>query len=227
MATRTLIGIDIGTTAVKAVLLDLGGTRLAEYVRPYAISRPAPGAAEQDPADWMAGVLGALENFAAGHDLSGLAGIGMGSQVNTHVFVDAAGTPLLPAFVWQDSRAAADGAALEAQVSAEQRTAWFGAPIPIDASHALSRIAYVKRVHPELFARTRHVLAAQGLLYCSRSPARWRRTRFRRWGWSIGTAMSPRCSTSCPGRPICCRRSIRSAMSPAGCARACPVPGRR
>jgi xylulokinase len=159
VATTTLIGIDIGTTAVKAVLLDLGGVRLAEHVHPYPTARPAPGAAEQNPADWMAGVLGALQSFAAAHDLSGLAGIGMGSQVNTHVFVDATGKPLLPAFVWQDSRAAPDGAALEAQASAEQRTAWFGAPIPIDASHALSRLAYVRRVHPETFALTSRVLA--------------------------------------------------------------------
>jgi xylulokinase len=160
----TLIGIDVGTTATKAVLLDAAGTRLAAFSRPHPMGRPEPGAAEQDPRDWMASVLAALEGFAAGHDLSGLAGIGICSQVNTHVFVDAAGAPLLPALTWQDSRPAADAARLEAQVTAAQKLAWFGGPLPIDASHALSRLAYVARRYPELYARTVHVLLPKD--YC-------------------------------------------------------------
>ena len=160
----TLIGIDVGTTATKAVLIDLGGRRLAEFARPYPISRPAAGAAEQDPADWMRGVLDALAGFAAQHDLGGLAGIGICSQVNTHVFVDADGDPLRPAITWQDARPGIDADALDAQVTAEQKLAWFGGPVPIDASHALSRIAFVARTEPEAFARTRHVLLPKD--YC-------------------------------------------------------------
>ena len=88
----TLIGIDVGTTATKAVLIGADGQLLARYSRVHATSRPAPGYAEQNPDDWMAGVLGALTYFAGEHDLGGLAGIGFCSQVNTHVFVDRAGT---------------------------------------------------------------------------------------------------------------------------------------
>jgi len=161
---RTLIGIDVGTTAVKAVLVDQTGNRLAEFSRSYPISRPAPGAAEQDPADWMAGVFGALGSFAAAHDLRGLAGIGICSQVNTHAFVDAAGQPIRPALVWQDSRAAADAAQIDAQVSAAQKLDWFGGPVPIDASHALARMAYVRRTDADAYARTAHVLLPKD--YC-------------------------------------------------------------
>ncbi|HEX4297900.1 MAG TPA: FGGY family carbohydrate kinase, partial [Devosia sp.] len=164
MSTGTLIGIDIGTTAVKAVLVDFAGRLLASFARPHPTRRPEPGAAEQDPADWMAGVSAALANFAAEHDLGGLAGIGMTSQVNTHVFVDAGGRPLLPAFVWQDVRSARDAATLEARISAADKIAWFGAPVPVDASHALSRIAHVARLHPAILARTAHVLAPKD--YC-------------------------------------------------------------
>jgi xylulokinase len=160
----TLIGIDVGTTAVKAVLLDSAGTRLASFSRPHPTERPEPGAAEQDPREWMAGVLGALAKFAAAHDLGGLAGIGICSQVNTHVFVDAAGTPVRPAITWQDSRPGADGAQIDAHVTAEQKTAWFGGPLPIDASHALSRMAWVARTTPHDYARTRHVLLPKD--YC-------------------------------------------------------------
>jgi xylulokinase len=164
VAKITLIGIDVGTTATKAVLIDEQGERLAGFALAHPTQRPQPGHAEQNPDDWMKGVLGALEAFAGGHDLSGLQAIGICSQVNTHVFVDAAGAPLLHAIIWQDSRSAPDAAALEAQTSAAQKTAWFGAPIPIDASHALSRMAYVRRVHPDLYARTAHVLLPKD--YC-------------------------------------------------------------
>lgn len=154
----TLIGIDVGTTSTKALLIDLSGNRLAEFARSHPMRRPGPGAAEQDPADWMASVLAALSGFAAGYDLSGLAGIGICSQVNTHVFVDGGGQPVRPAITWQDARAAPDAATIDAQVSAQDKLDWFGGPVPIDASHALSRMAFVARTEPEVFVRTRHVL---------------------------------------------------------------------
>lgn len=159
-----LIGIDVGTSAVKAILIDTDGKPLADYARPLAMSRPSAGHAEQNPADWMDGVLAALTAFAAGHDLSGLAGIGITSQVNTHVFTGADGAALLPAITWQDTRCAADAATLAAHIDAEQQRAWFGTPVPIDASHALSRLAYVARVHPDVYARTRYVLLPKD--YC-------------------------------------------------------------
>lgn len=164
MAATTLIGIDVGTTAIKAILIDQQGNRLDAFARPYPISRPVAGHAEQDPRDWMDGILAALGQFAAGHDLSDLAGIGICSQVNTHVFVDAAGNPLLPAILWQDGRSAPDAASLDAQVSVQQKLDWFGGPVPIDASHALSRIAHVQRTRPDIYDQTRHVLLPKD--YC-------------------------------------------------------------
>lgn len=162
--TTTLIGIDVGTTAVKAVLIDDRGKRLAEFSSPHAMLRPSPQAAEQDPAAWMKSILDAITGFARDHDLSGLAGIGICSQVNTHVFVDAAGEPVRPAITWQDGRSAPDAAKIDARVTEEQKREWFGGPVPIDASHALSRIAYVARTDPEGFTRTRHVLLPKD--YC-------------------------------------------------------------
>jgi xylulokinase len=164
LAKTSLIGIDVGTTAIKAILVDAAGNRLAAFSRPYAISRPSPGYAEQNPQDWIDGILAALGEFSAGRDLSGLAGIGICSQVNTHVFVDANGNPLLPAIVWQDGRSAPDAATLDARVTAQQKLDWFGGPVPIDASHALSRMAHVRRTQPDLYAQTRHVLLPKD--YC-------------------------------------------------------------
>jgi xylulokinase len=160
-----LIGIDIGTGAIKAVLMDVDGNTLETFARAYPTARPSPGHVEQDPRDWMAGVRNALKAFAAAHDMSGLLGIGLCSQVNTHVFIDESGEPLLPAFVWQDGRCADDAAALDDKITLAQKEAWFGGPMPVDASHALSRMAHVARLHPSLYARTRSVLLPKD--YCA------------------------------------------------------------
>jgi len=164
VAQTTLIGIDVGTTAIKAILVDDRGNRLDAFARSYPIARPAEGFAEQNPQDWMDGILAALAQFQAGHDLGGLAGIGICSQVQTTVFADAAGAPLLPAILWQDTRAAADAAELDGRISNEQKIDWFGGPMPIDASHALARVAHVRRVAPETWAETSHVLQPRD--YC-------------------------------------------------------------
>ncbi len=153
-----LIGIDLGTTACKAALYDLDGRTLERVVTPYPIDRPAPGHAEQDAADWERAALGALARLEAHVAPEAVAAIGLTSQVNTHLFVDAAGEPLAPALVWQDVRAGDDAARLDATLSTDERLAWWGAPMPIDASHALSRMAWAARARPELWARTARVL---------------------------------------------------------------------
>jgi xylulokinase len=164
VAETTFIGIDVGTTAIKAILIDAKGNRLDSFARPYPIARPLEGHAEQDPRDWMDGVLAALGQFADRHDLGGLAGIGICSQVQTTVFVDGTGEPVLPAIVWQDARAASDAAELDGRIGAQQKLDWFGGPMPIDASHALARVAHVRRVAPEAWAKTRYVLQPRD--YC-------------------------------------------------------------
>jgi xylulokinase len=150
-----LIGIDIGTTSVKAVMIDLSGRRVAEFSASYPTQRPAAGQVEQDPEDWLRLVRAALEHFAPHGSAAALC---LTSQVNTHVFTDAALNVLHPAIVWQDGRAAEPGAALDRAVSTEDKIAWLGAPIPIDASHALARMAWMQSLRPEIWERTAHVL---------------------------------------------------------------------
>ncbi|AEM40329.1 xylulokinase [Ketogulonicigenium vulgare] len=159
MSKAVLIGVDIGTTAVKAVMLDAGGQRLAGYSAGYPTARPAPGLVEQNPNDWTAHVTAALAAFAAHPRAGEVAAIGVTSQVNTHVFVDGALQPLLPAINWADGRAAGDAVRLDQALSAEEKIAALGAPMQIDASHALSRMAWLGRTAPDLWARTAYVLA--------------------------------------------------------------------
>lgn len=153
-----LIGVDIGTSSVKAVMAAPGGVRLAAFHAEHGTARPGPGAAEQDPGDWLRAVRAALARFAAHPDAGRVTAIGVTSQVNTHVFCDAQGAALAPALTWQDTRAAGQAARLDGLLSPEAKIAALGAPIPIDASHALSRMAWMAETQAEVWAATRQVM---------------------------------------------------------------------
>ena len=153
-----VIGIDVGTSATKAAMIGPEGQILDRFAAPHATARPGPGAAEQDPEGWLGQVMAALGQFARHGAAGRVAAIGLTSQVNTHVFCDGALVPLCPAILWQDTRAAAAGAALEARIDPGAKHAALGAPIPIDASHALARMGWMAEHAPGVWARTRHVL---------------------------------------------------------------------
>ncbi|MEO1746201.1 MAG: FGGY-family carbohydrate kinase, partial [Pseudomonadota bacterium] len=150
------IGIDIGTTRVKAGVIAADGGVVDYFSRAYPTARRSTGIAEQDARDWNRLIDEALEQFAPHAD--NVAAIGLCSQVNTHVFVDADLQPLMPAIIWQDTRAVVQAKELDARVSTQQRMTWWGAPMPIDASHALSRMAWVSQTHQDTWQQTRWVL---------------------------------------------------------------------
>jgi xylulokinase len=150
---ENLIGIDVGTTSVKASVIAPDGAVLARFSQSYPTER-ADQRVEQDPAHWTNLIDAALAKFGD-HKVVAL---GLCSQVNTHVFVGEDGRALMPAIQWQDARAAEIAAELDAQVSEAQKIEWWGAPMPIDASHAISRMAWVARHRPEIWEKTRYVM---------------------------------------------------------------------
>lgn len=164
MAAETILGIDVGTTSVKAMVLGMDGRRQAGFAAFSPTSRPAVSRVEQDPRDWLARIDAALADFTAQGALAKVRAVGLTSQVNTHVFLDAAARPLMPAITWADTRAAAEAAELDASVSQAQKIAWWGAPMPIDASHALARMLWVCRHQPAIWERTRWVVLPKD--YC-------------------------------------------------------------
>lgn len=155
---RYILGLDVGTTSVKAGIVDETGQTVAQFSQTYPTKRSAY--VEQDPDDWLALMDRAMAGFAS-YDI---AAIGLTSQVNTHVFVDKNGAVLMPAIVWQDGRAGAQAKALDERVSLAQKMAWWGAPMPIDASHACARMAWMAQHHPDLWAQTRYVMLPKD--YC-------------------------------------------------------------
>ena len=152
------LGVDVGTTAIKGALFDPAGGMVAHARRGYPTHRPAPGVVEQDPRDWTDGVVAIMDELLVAGRADRVAAVGLCSQVNTDVFVDAAGSPLAPAITWQDNRAAAEASKLDSGLSAAEKDAWWGAPLPIGASHVLARMMWMARERPEVFARCRHVL---------------------------------------------------------------------
>ncbi len=156
-----LIGIDVGTTAVKAALFDLSGNALRSFAETYPTRTPQPGHVEQDPSDWMTLVLRALSQLGEGENVTA---IGLCSQVNTHVFADQNGEALMPAMTWQDTRCAPDAAGIDAKISTDDKISWWRAPLPVDASHVLARMAHIARTRPDVWRRTRLVLAPKD--YC-------------------------------------------------------------
>jgi xylulokinase len=167
-----VLAIDIGTTSVKAAVFDLRGHSLHSFAAPLATTRAAGGIVEQNPQHWLDQVQEALAAVRAVKLAEGIGAIGITSQVNTHVFVDAAGRALAPAIVWQDGRAASDAAELDTRIEAEDRLRWWGAPMGIDASHALARMAWMARHRPEVWERTEAVLLPKDFVIRSLTGAR-------------------------------------------------------
>ena len=161
------LGFDIGTTTIKGALFDLEGSVVARAGRPYPTSRPAQGVVEQDPRDWTAGVTQTMDALLAGGLAERVAAVGFCGQANTDVFVGADGAALAPAIAWQDNRAASEAAKLDAGATDKDRIGWWGAPLPIGASHVLARMAWMARAKPDVFAATRHVLTPKD--YCLRA----------------------------------------------------------
>ncbi|MGE0725199.1 MAG: xylulokinase [Alphaproteobacteria bacterium] len=112
------LGLDIGTSGVKAVLVDDADRMVAEASAPLTVDRPRPGWSEQDPDAWWRAAQSVLDRLAAGHrpDMARVGAIGLSGQMLGVAPVDADGRPLRPALLWNDARAVRAGAALEAAV---------------------------------------------------------------------------------------------------------------
>ena len=154
MLPRRLIGVDLGTTAIKAAVFDKLGSVTGTFTENYPTQRIGVSIVEQNPEDWMRLILKAFKVL----DQNERTAIGFCSQVNTHVFVDRHGNALCPAIVWKDRRASDEALALDARVTSKQKEEWWGAPMPIDASHAIARMAWVAKHQPDIWKQTRWVM---------------------------------------------------------------------
>jgi glycerol kinase len=150
------LGIDFGTSSVKAVLVDGAQQVLGSAAAPLTVSRPAPGHSEQDPRDWWQALLDVLDTLHAAQPaaLAAVQGIGLSGQMHGAVLLDAAGDVLRPCILWNDVRAVAECRELEAAcpdlhaIAGNLAMPGFTAP----------KLLWVRRHEPAVFARTAHVL---------------------------------------------------------------------
>jgi xylulokinase len=151
-----VLGIDLGTSGVKSVLVDGCDAVVAEAVAPVALSRPQPHWCEQEPGDWWDAVATTLDMLAAvaSRQMAAVAAIGLSGQMLGVTCLDAAGKALRPAILWNDGRAIAECAAIEAAVpdfaGLVGCRAMVGFPAP--------KLLWLARHEPALIERTRHVV---------------------------------------------------------------------
>ena len=154
------LGLDFGTSAVKALLVDGDQAVIGSASAPLSVQRPAPGHSEQDPRAWWQAMLDAVDALGREHDLSGVLGIGLSGQMHGAVLLDAEGAVLRPAILWNDVRSQAECAELEAAFPALRQVAGNIAMPGFTAP----KLLWVRRHEPEIFARTRTVLLPKAWL---------------------------------------------------------------
>lgn len=115
-----LLGLDLGTTNVKALLADVGRGVIADAASPVAVEHLANGAVEQDMEDIWQATLKAIAELAAKHDLSTVRAVGVSAQGGAMQITDAGGTPIGPVYSWLDAR----GRAFDHQVQEELGRQW-------------------------------------------------------------------------------------------------------
>ena len=150
------IGIDLGTSAVKLLLMDASGAVLNTVSRSYPISFPHPGWSEQDPRSWREAVLGGIPELMRGFDASAVAGIGAGGQMHGLVALDSDGEVIRPAILWNDGRTSAEVEYLNETVGRAElsrRTANIAF-----AGFTAPKLLWLRRHEPESFARISKIM---------------------------------------------------------------------
>ena len=159
-----VVGIDVSTTATKAVLIDPAGRVIGIGTAEYGVQSPEPLWSEQDPASWWDGLQTALQSLLAstGATSEDIEGIGLTGQMHGAVLLDGDGRVLRPAILWNDQRTAAECDEIRSLVGAERLIEVTGN----DAITGLTapKLLWVRRHEPAIWAQVRHVLLPKDYL---------------------------------------------------------------
>ncbi|MBM4112785.1 MAG: xylulokinase [Phycisphaerae bacterium] len=159
-----LLGIDVGTSSTKCVLIDDEGRQVGVAENPYSFDTPNPGWVEQDPQSWwlaaIASIRQVLERSSA--DPSRVAGIGLTGQMHGLVLLDDAGLVLRPCILWNDQRSAPQCERLEGDLGRDRILSLTGNRLL--PGFTAPKIAWVREHEPELWSRTRRILLPKDYL---------------------------------------------------------------
>ena len=150
------IGIDLGTSAVKLLLVDEQGKIRGSVTKEYPLSFPQPGWSEQDPADWWKAVQHGILQLTEHIDKSQIRGIGVGGQMHGLVALDENDAVIRPAILWNDGRTAEETEYLNTVVGREKLSALTG-NIAF-AGFTAPKLLWLKKHEPENFARIAKIM---------------------------------------------------------------------
>ena len=145
------IGVDLGTSAVKLLLMDSAGTVQKIVSREYPLSFPQTGWSEQNPLDWYEQTIAGLHQLLSDCDRSQVAGISFGGQMHGLVTLDAEDQVIRPAILWNDGRSTAQTDYLN-QTIGKQQLSEYTANIAF-AGFTAPKILWMKENEPQNFAR--------------------------------------------------------------------------
>ena len=150
------IGIDLGTSAAKLLLMDAGGRVLHVVSKEYPLEFPRPGWSQQDPEDWRKAVLEGIPELLRGFDGAAVAGIGCGGQMHGLVILDEEDNVIRPAILWNDGRTESQVQYLNDTIGRENLSRWT-ANIAF-AGFTAPKILWVREKEPEHFAKIAKIM---------------------------------------------------------------------
>lgn len=150
------VGVDLGTSAVKLLLMDEEGRIQNIVSREYPISFPHPGWSEQNPEDWFAETMTGLKELLQDADKSQVAGVSFGGQMHGLVILDEADAVIRPAILWNDGRTYEECDYLN-NVIGKEKLSEYTANISFTGFTA-PKLLWVKNKEPENFARIAKIM---------------------------------------------------------------------
>lgn len=159
------IGVDLGTSAAKLLLMDEKGAILNIVSKEYPLFFPKPGWAEQNPEDWMRAVRAGIPELVSGIDRADIAGIGCGGQMHGLVVLDESDRVIRPAILWNDGRTQVETEYLNREIGRERLAALTG-NIAF-AGFTAPKLLWMRKQEPENFTRIRRIMLPKDYInYC-------------------------------------------------------------
>lgn len=160
-----ILTLDVGTTALKGALIDLAGRVIAVQTREYALTYPGPDRVEVDPEVYWAAAQSVMEalRHEAGAAADRIGAVGVTSQGETLIALDARGRPVRPAIVWLDNRAAEEAGLIRDRFGRETIYRVTGQQ-DIAPCWPACKILWLRRKEPESFRKTAHYLMVEDYL---------------------------------------------------------------
>ncbi|MGI3185656.1 xylulokinase [Nioella aestuarii] len=155
------LGLDLGTSGLRAVLVDAAGTLVAAAEHAAPVSHPAPGHSEQDPAHWIDCCRAAVAKLKAeaSQALSAVRGIGLSGHMHGATLVDASDNVLRPCILWNDTRSNSEAAVLDAAPNVRDLSGNIVFP-----GFTAPKLLWVEKHEPEVFAKVSKVLLPKDYL---------------------------------------------------------------